>query len=625
MSPSTGTRRLHTSGSRVGLSRYVDSIADMSARSSLIMTPKGESETRPTMTRRRSDGPLRSRSNSNMESMARRARRKNASSTKIQASFDEGRPASKQAPNNSESHWESSSDDEAHDDALQLDMHASGSGKDKAGIHRSKRPESLVLNQGLAHVADLGDDALSPRTVPRSAPAPPHSATPRKSAADLRHAYDTYHGSPRSLRSSSSVRSVHSLLAGHTGGGVNGGGTTTPVLPVLTTMPAVGAHHGTHGYTMGPDTSGDQDARQRPQLRSTSSSTSVQPGRIDASWAPAPALPRTWSMQSLQPIEAGGLPSSSSRDQLAHLLAGHARRTSVSLASLLGGTRASERAAKPVVSKFAHAQQQFDTLATQAWVLPSSDEMPGRVVSVDVPPSSVYSASFAEHVVARMARPPPLDEPRSAPDSSAPLPYRYLLDFGLSGPPIDRAALGPAALTPRHGTGLPHADTGADSRDAARDKMLVPDSTTTLGPNMIPFHFIHALTSTMESVLALDPAEVPAMASLLPGAAERLDEGGADGLSDGVASSQGSTSEGPMHWIDHGSMRAIGCTAQAVSMQRLHTVTRRSADPFRCALARVVRLSGTATSAEPRLPRNARVASSMSLRRLPTSAGRVEA
>lgn len=552
--------------------------------------------------------------------MARRARRKNASSTKIHAHFDEGGRASKPVPSNNESHWESSSDDEAHDDALQLDMHATGSGKEKARRQPIGKPESLTLNHDLAQVvADQRDEALSPRTVPTALP---DAATPRKLTADLRLTSDPLIGSPRSLRSSSSVRSVHSLLAGHTGGGVGAGVATTPVGPVLTTTPVVGGHHGTHGYSTGPDTSGDQHVWYRPPLRSTSSSTSVQPGRIDATLSSAPELPRTWSMQSLQPIEAGGLPSSPSRDQLAHLLAGHARRTSVSLTSLLGGTRASERAAKPVVSKFAHAQQQFDMHATQAWVLPSSDEMPGRVVSVDVSPSSVYSASFAERVMAQMAQTPPLDEPQAAPDNGASPSYRYLLDFGLSGPPIDRAALGPAALTPRHGAGIPHADAVAGGRQAARDKMLVPDSTTTLGPNMIPFHFIHALTSTLESALALDPAEVPAMASLLPGASERLDERGADSQSDGIASSQASTNEGPMHWIDHGSMRAIGCTAQAVSMQRLHTVTRRSADPFRSALARVVRLSGTAPSAEPRLPRNARVASSMSLRRLPSNTER---
>lgn len=343
--------------------------------------------------------------------------------------------------------------------------------------------------------------------------------------------------------------------------------------------------------------------------------------------------------------------SSASRDQLAHLLVGHARRstgheaavmrggvhalpagrrTSTSFATLLGSTRANERPSKPIVSKFAHAQQQFDAQATQTWVLPSSDEMPGRVVSVDVPPSSVYNAAFAERVVSRMGRPPPLDEPARVPPSTSPspspLPYRYLLDFGLSGPPIDRAALGPAALTPRRGVDLPSskdAGTARTSDAAPRDKMLVPDSTTTLGPNMIPFHFIHALTSTVEHALAMDPAEVPAMASLLPGAAERLDEG--DGLSDGAASGSLTPSEGPLHWIDHASMRAIGCTAQAVALQRLHTVTRRFADPFRWALARVVRQAGSAPAAtvEPsRLPRNARIGSFTGLRRLPSGGER---
>jgi len=582
------------------------------------MTAAGESEATRSTGRRRSEGPLRTRSNTNMESMARRARKKNASSTKIHDS----RRASEAVQNESESHWESSSDDETHDGALQLDMHATRPAKEIGGLRRSESPESLVHHHAPSHMAhqsaDLGEEALSPRSVPGAPPTLPNVATPSKSAANLRLDSEP-HGSPRSLRSSSSVRSVHSLLAGHAGSGISVGVSTTPVRPVLNTTPVVGGHHGTHGFSTGPDSSGEHEVRHRPLRRSTSSSLRAQPGRMDAAmaWSSAPTLPRTWSMQALQPAEASGLTSSASRDQLAHLLAGNARRSSASLATLLGGARVSERAAKPVVSKFAHAQQQFDMHATQAWVLPSSDETPGRVVSVDVPPGSVYSASFAERVVAQMTHRPPLDEPRPAPDSGAPLPYRYLLDFGLSGPPIDRTALGPAALTPRLGAGLPPAGAAAEGREAAQDKMLVPDSTTTLGPNMIPFHFIHALTSTMESALALDPAEVPAMASLLPGAAERLDER-FDALSDGVASTQASTSDGPMHWIDHESMHAIACTAQAVSMQRLHTVTRRFADPFRCALDRVVRLSGTAPSAEPRLPPNARIPSSTGLRRLPS-------
>lgn len=564
---------------------------------------------RPALSRRRTDGPTRSRSHTNMESIARRARKKNASSTKIHAQLEKH--------DASESHWESSSDDEAEAGALHLEMKPTEPAKDNARVTRGKRPAPLVLGATSNRTWTQGSDgSLSPRTVPGPPPGSmrPSLLTPRKTAADLRLASDPLPGSPRSLRSSSSVRSVHSLLAGHASAQT----TTTPVGPVLTTTPVVGGHHGTHGYSTGPDALTEPESQHRPTLRSSSTSVSLraQPGRVDAAaaWSTASALPRTLSVQSLHPLDGGGLPSSSSRDQLAHLLAGHARRTSASLTTLLGASRTNERAVKPVVSKFAHAQQQFDVHATQAWVLPSSDEMPGRVVSVDVPPDSVYSASFAERVVSRMRHAPPLDEQ----ENEALPPYRYLLDFGLSGPPIDRTALGPAALTPRRGAGLPRENANAEVREAARDKMLVPDSTTTLGPNMIPFHFIHALTSTMESALALDPAEVPAMASLLPGAQDRFDESGADAWSDIATSSEASTSEGPVHWIDPGSMRAIGCTAQAVAMQRLHTVTRRFADPFRGALTRVVRLSGTAPpTMEPRLPRNARIVST-GLRRLPT-------
>ncbi|WFD23605.1 hypothetical protein MEQU1_002299 [Malassezia equina] len=583
------------------------------------MMTSGEAETvRSALSRRRTDGPTRSRSHTNMESIARRARKKNASSTRIHAQLEEH----KRTHDASESHWESSSEDEAQAGALHLEMKPTEPAKDSSRVTRGERPAPLVpgatSNRTLTQVGDeMGHGSLSPRTVPGppTGSMPPSLLTPRKTAADLRLASDPLPGSPRSLRSSSSVCSVHSLLAGH----ASAHATTTPVGPVLTTTPVVGGHHGTHGYSTGPDALTEPESQHRPTSRSSSTSVSLraQPGRVDAAaaWSTAPALPRTLSVQSLHPLDGGGLPSSSSRDQLAHLLAGHARRTSASLTTLLGAPRTNERAVKPVVSKFAHAQQQFDVHATQAWVLPSSDETPGRVVSVDVPPDSVYSASFAERVVSHMRHAPPLDEQ----ENEALPPYRYLLDFGLSGPPIDRTALGPAALTPRRGAGLPRENANAEGREVARDKMLVPDSTTTLGPNMIPFHFIHALTSTMESALALDPAEVPAMASLLPGAQDRFDESGADALSDGTTSSQASTSEGPVHWIDPGSMRAIGCTAQAVAMQRLHTVTRRFADPFRGALTRVVRLSGTAPpTVEPRLPRNARIASSTGLRRLPT-------
>ncbi|WFD27518.1 hypothetical protein MNAN1_002515 [Malassezia nana] len=614
------------------------------------MTSSGSPDTtRPPMGRRRSgEVPVRTRSSTNMESITHRIRKKSLTSMKNMGAPADGGERSAGKPTNSESHWESSSDDDTAE-GLQLEMHAKEPAHD-AQTSRKHPPTSLPLNDATkpssTHTAaPYVDDAPSPRTVvPPQGTAPQshsHMVTPRKCTPKLESG-PMVSGSPRSLRSSSSVRSIHSLLAGHAGGpSAHAAVTTTPVGPVLNTTPVVGGHHGTHGFSLGPDTSGEYEVQERPLLRPTSSTTGLQrpqPSAVSTAWSSAPALQRTWSLQSFQPTHTGethGMTSSASRDQLAHLLVGHARRgtvhdaalmrggvhalpagrrTSASFATLLGSTRATERAAKPIVSKFAHAQQQFDAQATQTWVLPSSDEMPGRVVSVDVPPNSVYSAAFAERVVSRMGRPPPLDDPARVPSSPSPspspspLPYRYLLDFGLSGPPIDRAALGPAALTPRRGVDLPSSDDAATTRASAaapRNKMLVPDSTTTLGPNMIPFHFIHALTSTVEQALAMDPAEVPAMASLLPGAAERLDEG--EGLSDGAASGSLTPSEGPLHWIDHASMRAIGCTAQAVALQRLHTVTRRFADPFRWALARVARQAGTAPQApvEPsRLPRN---------------------
>lgn len=96
------------------------------------------------------------------------------------------------------------------------------------------------------------------------------------------------------------------------------------------------------------------------------------------------------------------------------------------------------------------------------------------------------------------------------------------------------------------------------------------------------------------------------MASLLPGVSERLDD-----ECDPTLTSSPSSREGA-HYIDNISMRAIAYTAQAVSVQRSHTVTRRFADPLKSSLGRVVRLSGYASqlsSMEPETHWHARHAS----------------
>ena len=283
-------------------------------------------------------------------------------------------------------------------------------------------------------------------------------------------------------------------------------------------------------------------------------------------------------------------------------------------ANLLHG-RPVERQAKPIVSKFARYQQQFDPSASAQSVLARTshaDNVPGRVISVDVPPTSVFSEGFVDRVKAQLSHEDM--RPRRSTDDSvqAPQQYRYLLDYGLSGPSIDKDSLSHIELTPRVDSGLPldsptvnetpmrvrgnlraASTPRLDQSVAERAKLVVPDSATTLGPNMIPFHFIHALTSTFENALALDRAEVPAMASLLPGVADRDDPMfvASPPDADTVPDSAGEAEE-HVHFIDNQSMRAIAYTAQAVSIQRIHTVTRRFSDPFREALVRVADASG---------------------------------
>ncbi|WFD42441.1 hypothetical protein MPSI1_001086 [Malassezia psittaci] len=297
-------------------------------------------------------------------------------------------------------------------------------------------------------------------------------------------------------------------------------------------------------------------------------------------------------------------------------------------ANLLSSGKPPERSHAPIVSKFARYEQQFDPAAYAQHFLSMSsgaNDIPGRVVSVDVPATSVYSEQFVDRIRAQMNSLGKAEnnqssqkgkEPGSkyAADSPADThQYRYLLDYGLSGPSIDKELLSRVKLTPRSDAGLalesdvkretsyrPRTRTrtvsGSQSNESSMKdaaKLAVPDSATTLGPNMIPFHFIHALTSAMENALALDRAEVPAMASLLPGVADHdsslLPHLTPDNVSE---TDQESSGEENVHFIDNRSMRAIAYTAQAIAVQRIHTVTRRFADPFRDALARVSESSG---------------------------------
>lgn len=362
-----------------------------------------------------------------------------------------------------------------------------------------------------------------------------------------------------------------------------------------------------------------------------------------------PQAQRTMSTQSLADVSSAARrqPPRSSRQYLDELLGREpvvgTNTPPGGMSAVLQAGRFVDRPSKPVASKFASYQHQFDTGAASAtpqrlWA-PHLSDMPSRIVSVEVPPGSVFSPGFVDRVRHRIEQDragslrrgetggheePP--SPDTAPSGEP--RYRYLLDYALSGPPIDPVAvqdvdLAPhpaASMNPSHQQGLvswgsegqlaslseaarsrtrlasslssstSSGGEGAGSGRRAlthwRSKALVQDSSTTLGPNMIPFHFIHALTSAMDNALALDHTEVPAMAALLPGVPEH-------GEGEELAEAAGERSEDEcLLLIDNPSMRAIACTVQAVSVQRQHTVTRRFSDPMRAALERVADAGG---------------------------------
>lgn len=555
-------------------------------------------ENAPSLSRRKT-GDVLPRSRKSTDRLARKSQRRSLSRAHL---------ATEAAPPPADG-WESTheaSDDDAEELTLAMKVKRKDKPASDAAVTGHERTSSLPASNPLA-AAPPSEDALSPRTTTAPTLLPVDAATPSRAPVQRRSARPS---SPHSLRSVASNTSVRSLLAGH----LDPSHRPPAAAPVLDTSPALGCHQGVSGFSAGPsigDESWHAASPRRPTLprsASTQSTVSMQGVQNEARRPPpfapyAPSLTRTGSVASL--VDTTTATRSASRSHLEHLLAGQrrvgapgrsdvlataqtsGRVTSGSISHYLGA-RPAERAPKPVVSKFARAPQQLDPTATQAFSVPSADDVPGRVVNVDVPASSVFRRQFVERLDAqqRGALSPPPEERAQ---------YRYLLDFGLGGPPIDDAALGDAELAPRLASGLPlpgSDDARAQARnepELARHRVLVPDSTMTLGPNMIPFHFIHALTSTVDTALALDPTEVPAMASLLPGAAEHLE--------DDVPS--GKHAEEDVHYVDSASMRAIAYTAQAVAVQRSHTVTKRFADPLRASLGRVVRMSGYASQLPP--------------------------
>ncbi|KDN47313.1 hypothetical protein K437DRAFT_255852 [Tilletiaria anomala UBC 951] len=165
---------------------------------------------------------------------------------------------------------------------------------------------------------------------------------------------------------------------------------------------------------------------------------------------------------------------------------------------------------------------------------------------------------------------------------------RYVLPYGLSGPPIENNSLNSALLSPAfeenefesswapalanaaglgsrssRGTHM-HGELAADGIPVG-DIFDLDGNAMVNGPNATPLHIIHGLTSISNEPFPLEATDLAA-GSDIPAGHTML--------------------------IKPSTMRAIALTVQAQSVQRQHTVTRRFADPMRNSLERVARASG---------------------------------
>jgi len=225
---------------------------------------------------------------------------------------------------------------------------------------------------------------------------------------------------------------------------------------------------------------------------------------------------------------------------------------------------------------------------------------------------------------------------------------RYVLPYGLSGPAIEKNALNEALLAPAFEGGASESNLGSARTGPALRKTsaaaaiaasaaaahaaasahsphhlmyppgsvpgqslspegypmndwmfnggMAPASAMLLaGPNAVPLHLVHGLTSTSSADFPLDAAELATYETglpLFPGA-ELAGNGahGYSGLEDEMNGMSGYL-QSPQHMVDPRTLRAIALTSQAAAAYRSHTVTRRFRDPFRESLERVARQSG---------------------------------
>lgn len=212
-----------------------------------------------------------------------------------------------------------------------------------------------------------------------------------------------------------------------------------------------------------------------------------------------------------------------------------------------------EKYKKPVVSTF---------------VKDSTTEAPQ---AVEVAANSVYSKMFAQA--------------HDSDGSEGRRMIRYVMGYGISGPPIEKSNLSDALLGPNldmsdfesswapalaYAAGLGAAVTPVQTEYG----LVAPEAAAAGGPNSTPLHLIHGLTTTSPDPFPLDPTDVPAL---------QQENDVFDSHPVGANSIQ---------LVDPTLIRAIAITTHAIAIHRSHVVTRRYADPMREGLERVVRSSG---------------------------------
>ena len=199
--------------------------------------------------------------------------------------------------------------------------------------------------------------------------------------------------------------------------------------------------------------------------------------------------------------------------------------------------------------------------------------------AVEVQANSVYSKLFAQAHDSQEGR------------ESHRRMIRYVMGYGISGPPFEKSRLSDALLGPSldmadfesswapalaHAAGL-----GAAVQPPIQTEygLVTPDAPAAAGgPNSTPLHLLHGLTTTSPDPFPLDPTDVPAL------------QEDPDVFDSHAVSSQ--LGQNPIQLVDPGLIRAIAITTHAIATHRSHVVTRRYADPMREGLERVVRSSG---------------------------------